>query len=145
MRKALPFGQVAARAMAGWKTPSVREAIRVATFAMSDGPPPPMIDEKTDGDWLKELEGPQRGRARELIEGQGENAFLHMRRKWAYLSTDLKAWLLKWGVRMHPVYTVELLISALMKSRCPEGGFYGGHLRHGRGKGAFQTAGLAFS
>lgn len=103
---------VAARAMANWKTPSVREAIRVAAYVPA-GPLPPVIDEKTDGDWLKELEGPQRGRARELLEGQGEDAFLHLRRKWTCLSTDLKAWLLEWGVRLHPAYTVELLIRAL--------------------------------
>ncbi len=103
---------VAARAMAGWKTPSAREAIRVAVY-VPDAPPPPSIDEATRRHWLKELEGPQRGRARELLEAQGENAFLHMRGRWADLSTDLKAWLLEWGVRLHPAYAVELLISAL--------------------------------
>lgn len=104
--------RVAADAMAGFEQLSNKESIRIAMLSTEDVTPPDLCRE-TEAQWSGELAGPFREQARRLIETQGETSFLYLRKGWDRLSDGDKQWILEWGARTHPAYTVELILSGL--------------------------------
>lgn len=110
--------RVAANIMAKYKNLEPDERVRIAVYCDITFPTPP-LDDTTEAAWLKELEGPRDDRARALVESLGEEAFLRLRDKWDALSEDLRKWMLGWGAKEHPVYTVELVANILRDG--PEG------------------------
>jgi hypothetical protein len=104
--------QITAGVMTSIGSLSVQEKIRIALLNNADMMPPALNDE-TEMLWALELCGPYRTRAQNLIEAQGEAAFLYLKNKWARLNERDKEWLLKWGAVQNPAYTVDLILSAL--------------------------------
>ena len=108
----LPHARAAANAMATFTSLTGAERVRIAMLSDVDFAAP-LLDEKTEPFWVKELGGPLGGRARELIGSQGGTAFGFLRKRWETLPEGLKEWLLRWGAAEHPAFTVELILHGL--------------------------------
>ncbi len=113
-----PHARSAANAMARFTGLADAERIRIALLADADFDAP-LLDEHTEAFWLKELAGPLGGRARELIESQGEPAFRLLKQRWETLPEDAKEWLLRWGAAVYPAFTIELILLGLDSGRVP--------------------------
>jgi hypothetical protein len=105
--------RVAANALAEFEDLTPEQQIQVALLAEVDFTPPPLLNEATHTLWMRALDGPRKRRARKCLQNQGEPTFRYIRSYWDDLNLDAKTWLLEWGAREFPVFTVELLSRAL--------------------------------
>jgi HEAT repeat protein len=105
--------RVAANALAEFEDLTPEQQIQVALLAGVDFTPPPLLNQATHTLWMQALEGPRRRRARKCLQNQGEPTFRYIRSYWDDLNLDTKSWLVEWGAREFPVFTVELLSRAL--------------------------------
>lgn len=104
--------RMAADIMASYGDLGPTEAVRVAVLTAASFATP-LLDDETEDAWLKELCGGAVERARALLEGLGETAFLRLRSKWQTLDDDSRKWLLRWGARKFPIHSVEMIADAL--------------------------------
>lgn len=108
----LKHAQAAADVMNGYAQLDDRERIRIAILS-SEAFNPPCLTEKTEPAWSTELRGPYSSHARRLIEAQGEEAYLFLRKRWDHWGDKDKKWLLEWGACKYPAYAVELILLGL--------------------------------
>lgn len=108
----LKHAQAAADVMICHERLSDRERVRIAMLSSEEFAPPGLTD-KTEQAWTDELHGPYASQARQLIEAEGEAAFLYLRKKWDSLGDEDKSWLLEWGTAKFPAYVIELILLGL--------------------------------
>lgn len=108
----LVHARCAANSMTRFEHLTGRERIRIAVLCDGDFSAP-LLSPGTEEAWTEELRGPFYERTRLLLEGQGEPAFLFLRKMRDRLSPESRKWLLVWGTRDHPAFSVELILQTL--------------------------------
>ncbi len=111
--------RAAARALAGNPELSEGERIRVASALAAEGCEVPTVTAANSEQWLRELCGPYWVEARHLVERSGAEAFRALRAYWPAFDDRTAEWFLKWGVRDHPLESVELLKPLLESGEGP--------------------------
>jgi hypothetical protein len=106
--------QLAANIMSRFAELGTREAIRVALLANREDVALPALSGETLPAWIAELCGSLREDAMRLLEDDaGETGFRFLKARWLDLPLHVRAWVLEWGARSHPVPVLDLLADGL--------------------------------
>jgi hypothetical protein len=110
--RSLPHARLAALALSGRPELGVTERVRIAVASNGTSDVPPLTADSLDP-WLHALSGPFSMTARELLEAQGEPAFVLLFPVRKRLDEETAEWLMTWGTAISAPRVDELIHEAL--------------------------------